>query len=126
MMNGKDSGFLETVFMFRDFLNLIYNFGNATLQSNADLRQLMNEEQFDLVIVGFFFTDFMLGLADHFKCPSIVYSPSDEFSDLFEMIGNPLTDAKEGFVDRLMDLIVVALKKSSTAYFKSRARQVYK
>lgn len=59
--------------MMSQMPKLIFNFGNQTLQS-SEIRTLMSEEQFDLLIIGFFFTDFGLGLADHFKCPSIVFS----------------------------------------------------
>lgn len=69
----KDPKSISMLQMLSQMPKLIFNFGNQTLQSN-EIRTLMREEQFDLLINGFFFTDFGLGLADHFKCPSIVFS----------------------------------------------------
>lgn len=68
--NPKSISMLE---MLSQMPRMLFNFGNQTLQS-SEIRKLMREEKFDLVIIGFFFTDFGLGLADHFKCPSIVFN----------------------------------------------------
>jgi hypothetical protein len=50
----------------------------------------MKEESFDLVIVGYVFTEYFLGLGDHFKCPTIMISPHGMMSPLALMMGNPL------------------------------------
>lgn len=41
--------------------------GEATL-NHPELKRMMEHESFDLVIVGFFMTNFLLGVGDHFKC----------------------------------------------------------
>ncbi len=69
---------------------MIYNTGNLTLNM-PEMKKLMREEKFDLLIVGFFMTEFCLGLGDHFKVPTIVFSPAGLFSTLSNMVGNPLS-----------------------------------
>lgn len=55
------------------------------------MKRLMKEEKFDLLIVGYFaMTESMLGLADHFKCPSILFSPTAAFTIMNQAMGNPL------------------------------------
>lgn len=67
---------------------IVYDLGNETLQSSA-VKNLMNKEKFDLVITGYFVNDFLVGLADHFKCPSIIFSNGGHVALLKSKIGNP-------------------------------------
>ncbi|KAJ6633878.1 UDP-glucosyltransferase 2 [Pseudolycoriella hygida] len=114
---------------------LIFKFGNETLQSK-EVRRLMKEEQFDLVIVGFFFTDFGLGLADHFKCPSIVFSHgAGSFWTLNRMVGNPtsLSTVPSGFIrgemtsfiNRLKTFFLTGVEVAIAEYMKYYSKQVY-
>lgn len=113
---------------------LIFNLGNDTLQS-YEVRKLMREEQFDLVIVGFFFTDFGLGLADHFKCPSIVFAHAGSFWTLNKMVGNPLSISAvpsslvrgdmTSFVNRLKTFFLTIMEMTMAEYMKYRSKQVY-
>lgn len=66
-----------------------FQLGNETLQSK-DVRSLM-DEKFDLLIAGYFLNEFMLGLAEHFKCPSIVFFSGSHMSPISLMVGNPLS-----------------------------------
>lgn len=75
--------------MMKMFDKIAFQLGNETLQSK-EVRSLMNE-QFDLVVAGYFLNDFLLGLADHFKCPSIVFSSASHVSPTSLMVGNPLS-----------------------------------
>lgn len=68
---------------------MVYNIGNTTLQM-PEMRRLMKEEKFDLLIVGYFMTEFVLGLGDHFKCPTILFSPAGIVSTLSGAVGNPI------------------------------------
>lgn len=127
----KGKGF---VYMFPRLTSLIYRLGNETLQMK-EMRKLMNEEQFDLVIVGFFLNEFMLGVADHFKCPSILFSPTGAFSVLNKAIGNPLgvsgvphmmtPSKKMDFIARLKTFLATGAELLAVEYLKYRARQVY-
>ena len=74
-------------------IQTLYSLGNETLQSPM-IKKLMETEKFDLVVVGWFTNNFLVGLADHFKCPLIVFTSGNMFSMLHQMVGNPL--APEG------------------------------
>lgn len=71
----------------------IFNLGNETLQS-AVMKKLMETEKFDLLVVGWFTNNFLVGLADHFNCPSVIFFSGSIFSMLHQLVGNPL--APEG------------------------------
>lgn len=120
--NEKDKEFLSAITsnpsaasplaMMQNMPKLIYGTGNATLQMPA-MRKLMEEEQFDLLIVGFFMTEFMLGLGDHFKCPTIVFSPAGSFSTLNVMVGNPLSlNGAPHFIDLSLEMNFVGRIKN--------------
>lgn len=101
---AKDVKGASVIKMLKGLPNMIYNIGNTTLNI-PEMKKLMNEEQFDLLIVGFFMTEFVLGLGDHFKCPSIVFSPAGVFSTLSNMIGNPISpDGTPHFANQAVDV----------------------
>lgn len=130
---GKSGSFFSSI---RRVLALSSRIANETVQQR-EVRQLMNEETFDLVIVGqFLLTETMLGLADHFKCPSIVFSPAGVIVLLNQMTGNPLAvdgashlmlnDKKMDFLERVKTFFATGLEIVMTEYLKYRARQIYK
>lgn len=47
------------------------------------------DEKFDLVIIGWFVNDFHLGIAGHYRCPSVVLSPQPHLKPLRDLVGNP-------------------------------------
>lgn len=49
----------------------------------------LKKESFDLVIVGWFFNEFALGLAGHFQCPSVVIFPNVNNHFMRKLTGNP-------------------------------------
>lgn len=128
----KGKGFL---YMFPKLTSVIYRVGNETLQM-PEMKKLMKEEKFDLVIVGYFLTEFMLGVADHFKCPSILFSPGPTFTVINQALGNPLGTSgtphlmlpikSMDFIGRLKTFLMTGVDLVMTQYFKYRARQVYK
>lgn len=127
----KGKGF---TYMFPRLTKLIYTLGNQTLQMK-EMRDLMENESFDLVIVGFFLTDFLFGVADHFKCPSILFSPAGTVALINEAMGNPLEPAavahmmlpvkKMDFVGRLKTFLMTGVELAFTRYLKYRSKQVY-
>lgn len=131
---AKDPKSKGPMYIFPRLTSLIYRLGNETLQMK-EMRKMMAEEEFDLVIVGFFLTEFMLGLADHFKCPSILFSPAGAFTIMSQAIGNPLATAgashvmlgmKEmNFFGRVKNFMVTGLELGAFQYLKYRSRQVY-
>lgn len=84
----KKPGRFSSSAMFK-FPKMLSKIGNDTLQS-PEVRKLMDEAKFDLLIVGYFFSEYLLGLGDHFKCPTVVISPHGMMTPLASMIGNPL------------------------------------
>lgn len=131
----KNPKSVSTLDMMAQMPQLIFKFGNETLQSN-EIRTLMREEKFDLLIIGFFFTDFGLGLADHFKCPSIVFSHGgSSFWTLNRMVGNPISLAAvpsafvggemKSFVSRLKTFFLTGVEVAMAEYMKYRSKQVY-
>lgn len=121
--------------MFSRTLNLIAKVTNDTLQMK-EMKKMMKEESFDLVIVGYFFaTENMLGVADHFKCPSILFSPAGNFPLINDAMGNPLAVAgsphpmlsvkQMDFSARLMNFFAAATDILMTKYFEYKSKQVY-
>jgi len=76
--------------MFPILKKLIYRHGNETIQSEP-VQKLMREEKFDLVVIGYFVTEYLLGFADHFNCPSVIFCSGSHVSALHKSLGNPLS-----------------------------------
>lgn len=113
-----------------------YKIGSETLQSES-MRQLMDNEKFDLVVIGYFLNEFLLGIADHFKCPSILFFSGSFFSTLNRIIGNPLLpeaiphpiiNGKElTFLMRVFNLLLNAADIFFTNfYFSPQSKDIYK
>ncbi|XP_055609693.1 UDP-glycosyltransferase UGT4-like [Uranotaenia lowii] len=64
------------------------NYTNGTLQS-PQFQKLVREEKFDLVVVGWFMNDFVVGVGSLFDCPTVLYC-SAGFISLTNMVGNPV------------------------------------
>lgn len=102
-----------------------------------EIEKLMKTQKFDLVIVGWFGAEYLIGLADHFKCPSIVFYSGSAFGPLHEIIGNPLGVSgsvhpmlgglKElNFIGRLKNFIVNGIDIFIISkIFNAQARQLY-
>lgn len=69
----KGNGGLKMVMNMPKIMRGFAALGNSSLH-HPEVRRMMQEEKIDIVIVGFFMNNFLLGIADHFKCPSIVLS----------------------------------------------------
>lgn len=71
-------------------LQLISPLMSQTLQTLKHPKFVeLKKESFDLVIVGWFFNDFVLGLTGHFHCPSVVIFPNVNNYFLRKLTGNP-------------------------------------
>lgn len=92
----------------------VFAMGNGMLQM-PEFKKLMNEEKFDLVVIGMFFNNYLLGVGDHFKCPTIMLSVSGAMTFTNLLVGNPLSVAAvkhkmlngelETFADRLKNFV---------------------
>lgn len=129
----KEPQSVSFLHMIKMMPQLLFHFGNETLQS-SEVRQLMKEEKFDLLITGFFFTDFGLGLADHFKCPSIVFG-SGSFWTLNKMVGNPMSVSAvphmmlggqmTSFINRVKNVFANFFEMLMSEYMKYQCKQIY-
>lgn len=56
---------------------------------NHEKFRAIKNESFDLLVLGWFMNDYVLGLSGHFKCPSVVISPNANFYTMRKLSGNP-------------------------------------
>lgn len=133
---AKDPKGKGMIFILPKLLSLMQRLQNDTMQLK-EMKKLMKEESFDLVIVGFFaHTEIMLGVADHFKCPSILFSPAGTFSVINQAMGNPLAVSGtphllEGvktmdFVGRLKTFLATSVELVVVQFLKYKSREIYK
>lgn len=131
--NPKSGGLLSILLKGT---SLAQRLSYETLQM-SEMKRLMNEEQFDIVIVGwFFYTEALLGLADHFKCPSILFSPAGTLAAINKAVGNPLavsgaahlafSSLEMNFVGRLKNFLITSLEVTLTRYLSYEAEKMYK
>lgn len=53
------------------------------------VQKLRRESSFDLVVFGWFFNDYQIGLANDFKCPSVIVASMNAVKPLLDLVGNP-------------------------------------
>ena len=74
------------------FFNIINSFlkaSNDTL-NHAELKRMMKNEKVDLIITGFVFNSFFVGIAEHFDCPVMMISLQPPTAFVNTLIGNPV------------------------------------
>lgn len=79
--------------LFKTFPRLMRNLftmGNDML-TMPEFKKMTNEERFDLVIIGMFFNNYLLGVGDHFKCPTMLLSVSGPMTLTNLWVGNPMS-----------------------------------
>jgi glucuronosyltransferase len=86
MVKNPDEIIFKT---FPRLLRNLFTMGNDMLQK-PEFKKLMNEEKFDLVVIGMFFNNYLLGVGDHFKCPTVMLSVSGAQTFINVLTGNPL------------------------------------
>lgn len=77
------------MFSVMDFINDI---SNKTL-NQPEMKKFLATHgpgDFDLIIFGYFFNDFLLGVAGHFRCPIIISDTLSMIPGLSRIIGNPI------------------------------------
>lgn len=99
-----------------------------TTINHPDFRQLMKDDGFDLLVSGFFFNNFQLGLAAHFNCPSVVLSSIPNVATLNELVGqpnninlipSPMSGIKTGqmsFWERVVNFVTALIELGFTFY----------
>lgn len=126
----------ENVFKIFPLLNeVVFVYGNKTLQSPA-IKSLKNKN-FDLLIVGYFMNEHILGFADHFKCPSIMVFAGIHDALCNGIVGNPLStegsphgllESKNmNFMMRVKNFMLYGFERELLGrFFKYQSRQIYK
>ncbi len=116
-------------------LNVYYETGKVALE-NPQLRKMMKEESFDLLIINFFMQDFLVGIGEHFKCPVMMVSPTISLSNLNRLFGNPMeisavsfpmlnNKTNLNFVDRLLNFAAYGLDQVFHVYTYYKQREIY-
>ncbi|KAL5273916.1 UGT2A1.2 family protein [Megaselia abdita] len=101
--------------LFMDMSEMVFRTSNLTI-FEPQMQHLMANEEFDLVILGYFFNDFQIGVAAHFKCPIIINYMIQPITTLNDFVGNPrelsyvpnlFIEAKQpmGLIQRLKNFI---------------------
>jgi hypothetical protein len=91
--------------------------------------QALLKEKFDLVILGFFFVDFPLGLGPHFNCPTVVLFSGGSVRNLDDYVGNvsPISSVPQvmisqkepmKFTDRIRNLAVSTFETLFTNHMR--------
>lgn len=87
---GEDAkGIVKAMKLMAKMSSNLMSLTNLTLNS-PEMQKLMREESFDLVILGNFLNDFLIGVAGHFKCPIIINFSASPTQHMAKLMGNPL------------------------------------
>lgn len=62
---------------------------SAETYHSQQVERLKRDESFDLVAYGWFFNDYHIGIAAHFKCPAVIISSAPQLKMLRDFVGNP-------------------------------------
>lgn len=76
---------------FLGVLPVLINSMTSTTSNLLNSPQLaaLKQEQFDLIIFGWFLNDFQIGLASHFNVPSVIISTIPNAKLMRDYVGNP-------------------------------------
>lgn len=131
MVKNPNENILKT---FPRLLDNLFEMGNNML-TMPSFKKLMDEEKFDLVVIGMFFNNYLLGVGDHFKCPTLMLSVSGTKTFLNVMTGNPLSLTTVGhqffisemktFWDRLRNFVIHGLDFALIAYLEKLQKKNY-
>lgn len=108
----------------------------TSLLKDPNLKKLMNEEKFDLLVINFIMNEFLVGVAEHFKCPAIMASAAMLTPYNFISFGNPWEIAAVPhfylqsrrnltFLDRVINLLLYTLDKGFSIYADKVHRDLY-
>lgn len=124
--NLLDSAEKDEIF-FKRFPRMIHTIGKLNTESylSPQVERLKREEKFDLVIFGWFFNDYQIGLAAHFNCPAVISSSTPPFKLLRDYVANPSGASYSpvpmapfhgpmSFLQRTANFIFVALETTFT------------
>lgn len=120
--------------MFPRLIRNLFEMGNGMFQIQ-EFKKVMEEEKFDLVVIGMFFNNYLLGAGDHFKCPTIMLSVSGPMTFTNLLMGNPLEVSAvrhamsksklDTFVDRLKNFLLHGGDFAMLAYMNYYQKKNY-
>lgn len=136
MMFGSDIvKYKNPLKLIKMMINTTTNMGQGLLEM-PEFKKLLKDEKFDLVIIGVFMNNYLFGVADHFKCPSIMMSVTGAATSLNILFGNPIEPHATphyfmqpkimGFFDRLKSFTAAGIDFALTSYISSLQREIYK
>jgi hypothetical protein len=118
-------------------LNLNVDLSNKAIQL-PEFQKVLKDEKFDLVIIGMFFNNFLLGFGDHFKCPTVMLSTASHMSITNSITGNPaeinavpsmhmipVDPTKMTFLERMQNFLMNGGELLMSAYINNRMKITY-
>lgn len=107
----------------------------STMLELPEFRRMMDEEKFDLVVTGMFMNNFLLGVGDHFKCPTIILCFVGSMAFTHHLVGNPLgtsavphmslESTNLNFYNRVWNFIIHASELSIYHYMNYVQKELY-
>lgn len=96
---------------FPRLLRNLFEMANGMIKSR-EFKKMMEEESFDLVVIGMYFNDYLLGIGDHFNCPTIMLSVNGAITTTNDLTGNPLGVAvvRHEFLDTEVKTFIGSVK----------------
>lgn len=123
---------------------MMFNFGavfqmmensSEEMMEMPEFKEILNEK-FDLMVIGFFMNEMLLGYSHHFQCPSMMVSANAAMTHINKIFGNPLElnavphlmmDFKGNlnFLNRVMNFLAVFMDLGMSAFFNYRQKLFY-
>uniref|UniRef100_A0A336LHP8 CSON001305 protein n=1 Tax=Culicoides sonorensis TaxID=179676 RepID=A0A336LHP8_CULSO len=120
---------------FPKVMRMCHLITNYTL--NHDNFKFLLDEEFDLVVFGYIFNNFQLGLANHFKCPSVMLSSIGFIHFLSELVGHPSNpeaiksilvgrdETPMAFWERLLNMMVFGVENLLNYYVEYSSQKYF-
>lgn len=123
------------IVMMPEILRIVASTGKDMMEM-PEFKRIMKEEKFDLVIIGMFMNNYLLGYGDHFKCPTMMMSAAGAFTFTNMLFGNPLevsavshimsyTAGKMNFWERLKSFVAYGFDLALHYYLDYKQRIIY-
>jgi glucuronosyltransferase len=99
-----------------------------------EFKKIMRKEKFDLVIIGMFFNNYLLGVGDHFKCPTMMLSVNKAITWTNLLFGNPFSVSVvphmrmskiDGFKDRVFNFVAIGFDLAMVQYMNYLQKSIY-
>lgn len=127
--NGTKSSDKMELGGFLNAVDLIYVRSEQVVTHSIVQNLMKSNQKFDLFFLGYNINDMMLGLAGHFRVPSVLFSTIPPMKALRDMIGNPTaaasaplfketggTNLNFGFYDRFGQFIAYTIEFCIATY----------